>query len=359
MKTSMTTPAGLRPRAGRRLSQTGAGWQRRRLQLAAVIGLLAGAADSRGADEPAFGLLSSDPYLRMATNASGITLKVIATNLWPAALETRADDLCFRTALDKVEYRIGEPVHLFVFFHACSETGLAMPKASNWEMLRVTIVDHRGQPVALTPAGEWLASRGAPDGWGRRSFLPGTIKVAHLNLTDLAVLREPGEYVVVPKAVFFSGPWVPGMPAEAELPPLRFRLSAATFDTPVSRFPNPLLVEHQRFLDRQAGREEPPRPEPSAVEAEMAAMVEPERRAVREALERDMAAERARLQAAAAQPAPATTSQFRARAEAEPAPDVAPGAAGTARTGMKLAVMGVLAAGLMGVWWFLRRSSTK
>lgn len=225
-------------------------------------------------------------------------------------------------------------------------------------MLRVTIVDRRGQPVPLTPAGEWLASRGAPAGWGRRSFLPGRIKVAHLNLTDLAVPREPGEYFAVPKAVFFSWPWVPGMPAEVELPPLRFRLSEATFDTPVSRFPNPLLVEHERFLDRQAGREREPKPEPSAEEAEWAAALEPERRAVREALERDMAAERARLQAAA-QASPAKTSKFRAQAETEPAPDVAPGAESTARTGMKLAVMGVLAAGLMGVWWFLRRSGTK
>lgn len=327
------------------------------LRLAALFGMLAGPAGSRGADEPVFGLLSSDNYLGMATNASGLTLKAIATNLWPAALETRADGLCLRTALDKAEYRIEEPVHLFAFFHACSDTGLAMPKASNWEMLRVTIVDHRGQPVPLTPAGEWLASRGAPDGWGRRSFLPGRIKVAHLNLTDLAVLREPGEYVVVPKAVFFSGPWVPGMPAEAELPPLRFRLSEATFDAPVSRFPNPLLVAHEEFLDRQAGRERP-RPEPTPEEAVWAAALEPERRAVREALERDMAAERARLQAAAQQ-SPAKASKFRARAEPEPAPDVAPGAKGASRTGMKLAVTGLLAAGLMGLWWLLRRPSTR
>lgn len=126
----MIPPAVLRPSAGRRLPPERARWCRV-LRLAALIAMLAGPAGSRVAGEPAFGLLSSDPYLGRATNASGITLWAIATNLWPAALETKADGLCLRTALDKAEYRIGEPVHLFAFFHACSETGLAMPKASN------------------------------------------------------------------------------------------------------------------------------------------------------------------------------------------------------------------------------------
>jgi len=203
-----------------------------------------------------------------AQAVSQINLVAVATNLWGAAQEQLAGKFIVRAALDKSRYRLGEPVHLFFYrlHHSTEHTG--RPKASGWEIIRPTVVDRQNMPVPLTPMGQWHASRSNLFSTGGRYFPTNRVLIDHIDLSELVVLDQPGEYLVYPKLLLFLGESNdPNQPSSVELGPMSFEVTTNRFERPVDAPASVFAAMYHQKLDELAGRSPPP----SELERELAA----------------------------------------------------------------------------------------
>lgn len=224
--------------------------------------------------QPVFDPIRAEPDLDAARSASGIDLNAVGTNLWARAVPGTADLLRVRAAVDKTEYRRGEPVHLFVYLHNEADRAVFLPKAEDLLMLRVGVLDGSGNPLPLTPAGEWLASLPAPEFMGRKHLGPNRVRMLHVDVTEVADLSRPGEYIVMPGAVFFSIP-SPDLPGSAQFPGIRFKVTGEEFRGSGKPTKSHLQYRHEEHLRNATGA---PR-RLTEVEAELVAQTEAAHRA--------------------------------------------------------------------------------
>lgn len=219
--------------------------------LVLVAGLLA-LVGARGA-ETRFETMAFYADADAARVVSGVDLFSTATRLWEAGVRTNLPTLEVRGVLDKRSYRLGEPIHLFVYTRATASSGAVCPKASHWEIVRPYGADSSGHVLPTTPVGAWLQSLPAPESMGLRRLGPDRVAVSHLDLTDVFELGQPGTYSIVTKALYFTignG----HLPTNATLPVLRFTVTAERFPEPVRRPPSELQLAHQDSVNRAAGR---------------------------------------------------------------------------------------------------------
>lgn len=248
-----------------------------------------------------------------AQAVSQINLVAVATNLWGAAQEQLAGKFIVRVALDKSRYRLGEPVHLFFYrlHHSTEHTG--RPKASGWEIIRPTVVDRQNMPVPLTPMGQWHASRSNLFSTGGRYFPTNRVLIDHIDLSELVVLDQLGEYLVHPKLLLFLGESNdPNQPSSVELGPISFKVPASGF----------AAMYHQK-LDELTGRSPPPSElerELSAKTAQIMKELDERDRPLLEAFAAARAAEAASNQAAMATASPTSSSENSLDLPAEAAP---------------------------------------
>ena len=237
----------------------------------------------------ATGRLNADPIFEgrklfgdvtPAKVVSGIDLFTVGTNLWSSALEERAGKYLLRAALDKTRYRIGEPVHLFLYRQQDSSEPTICPKAAGWEIIRPVIVDHRNRPVPLTAAGRWHASIPNPHGFGGQPFRTNIIDLNQIDLAELAALTEPGRYLVFPRILLNLPSSDPNEPESAELRAIQFEVTTNRFERPADSPPSSLMNGYQEHLDKVAGRSRPL----SELEKELSAQAE---QMMKEAMERD------------------------------------------------------------------------
>jgi len=78
--------------------------------------------------QPTFDPIRAEADITAARSVSQIDLTAVGTNLWARAVPGTADLLKVRAAIDKAEYRKGEPVHLFVYLHNESDKGCTSRK---------------------------------------------------------------------------------------------------------------------------------------------------------------------------------------------------------------------------------------
>jgi hypothetical protein len=211
---------------------------------------------------------------------SGIDLFAVGTNLWSSALEERAGKYLLRAALDKTRYRIGEPVHLFLYRRHDSSEPTISPKALGMEIIRPVIVDGRNRPVPLTAAGRWHASIPNPHGFGGQPFRTNIIDLNQIDLAELAVLTEPGQYLVFPRILLNLPSSDPYEPESAELRAIQFEVTTNRFERPADSPPSSLMNGYQEHIDKVAGRSRPL----SELEKELSAQAE---QMMKEAMERD------------------------------------------------------------------------
>ncbi len=199
---------------------------------------------------------------------SQIDLYAVGTNLWKSAEEERAGKFLVRAALDKARYQLGEPIHLFLYYLHHSQERIVLPHLGGWEPIRPAVVDHRNGPVPLTPAGKWQASFSDLFAISYQGFPTNRVKMMHIDLTELVRLTEPGQYLVFPRILLFSGPGTLEQPSSAELRAIPFEVTAKRFERPANAPPSVLAMMYQQHLDKLAGHEPPLTDEEKRIRAE-------------------------------------------------------------------------------------------
>ena len=192
------------------------------MQLAFALIALLGSAIGRSNAQPIFESNNIFGDVTPAKVVSGIDLFTVGTNLWSSALEERAGKYLLRAALDKTRYRIGEPVHLFLYRRHDSSEPTLLPRGQGSEIIRPVIVDGRNRPVPLTAAGRWQASIPNPHGFGGQPFRTNIINLLQIDLAELAALTEPGQYLVFPRILLNLPSSDPNEPESAELRAIQF-----------------------------------------------------------------------------------------------------------------------------------------
>ena len=199
---------------------------------------------------------------------SQIDLYAVGTNLWKSAEEERAGQFLVRAALDKARYQLGEPIHLFLYYLHHSQERIVLPHLGGWEPIRPAVVDRRNSPVPLTPAGKWQTSFSDLFAISNQGFPTNRVKMMHIDLTELVRLTEPGQYLVFPRILLFSGPGTLEQPSSAELRAIPFEVTATRFERPANAPPSVLAMMYQQHLDKLAGREPPLTEEEKRIRAE-------------------------------------------------------------------------------------------
>lgn len=198
-------------------------------------------------------------YFWMDTEAarpvSGLDLGGIADRLRRETPETRIGMIWTAAALDKREYRSGEPIHLFAFVRSAGTPSAFVPKLQDWEMLKIEklTTSPGGADVARTPAGEWARDH-AFFVIGGRYLSSEKSRALHIDVREQFQL-EPGEYVLQPTVRLGNSPATPPSaqpPANTalSLPPLHFRIIPEIFHPPANA-PSSLLMT--MFAEAQKG----------------------------------------------------------------------------------------------------------
>lgn len=162
--------------------------------------------------------------LPSGSSASLEALGGTATNLWPTAIQTESGGLRFRAALDRPQYRLGEPIHLFVFVQNVTSNSVILPKCSGHEMLRIAAFDPEDRRVPPTDIGRWLDRLDAPDAMGWKQLGPDRILVLAAEVRDYVDFSQPGKFRVVPFLRFFSFRAPNGTPNCLALRPVNLEL---------------------------------------------------------------------------------------------------------------------------------------
>lgn len=212
--------------------------------------------------------LHANSDISAAKIVSGLDLFSVATNAWDSAEEQLAGKFIVRAALDKPRYRLGEPIHLFLYRLHHSTEHTFRPGASSWEIIRPTVVDRQNAPVPLTPMGQWHASFSNLFVISSRYFPSNRVLIDHIDLGELVVLDQPAEYLVYPKLLLAPGESPdPNRPSSVELLPILFEVTTNRFERPADAPASDLAAIYGQKLDELAGRSPPP----SELERELAA----------------------------------------------------------------------------------------
>lgn len=241
----------------------------RRLLLAVLVSLsLNSAVGQFGTDGVVQYELLANGDIDAARSISNLDLFAVATNLWLTAKEQLAGKFIVRAALDKPRYRLGEPIHLFLYRLHHSTEHTFRPKSSSFQIIRPTVVDRQNVPVPLTPMGEWHTSSSNLFSTGGRYFPTNRVLINHIDLGELVVLEQPGEYLVYPKLLLYPGESPdPNRPSSVELLPIPFEVTTNRFERPAEAPASDLAAVYGQHLNELAGRSPPP----SELERELAA----------------------------------------------------------------------------------------
>lgn len=189
---------------------------------------------------------------------SGIDLRYVATNAWSSAAERTTGDMFVRAALDKVEYRVGEPIHLFLYLWHNNEQGFSLPRDSGWSRMSIEVLHRDFTPVPPTKVGEWR--RSIPMGitpLSTRWFPRNRIRVDHVDLIELFSITDPGEYIVAASLEMgdLSGnsTLASGVPA----PTLRFSVAEGRFSGVSTAPPSELMAIYDQQVAESKGVQRP------------------------------------------------------------------------------------------------------
>ncbi len=184
----------------------------------------------------------------------------LATNLWPVAIDGTSEHLTVRLAISKFEVRRGEPLDLFIYLLNDSHRGVQLPKIHPIAFLKLDVLTIFGEQVSLTPMGKWFAEEYGVslDACGAKYLHPGRIRVIHADITELADIAEPGEYVVAPHCIFFST-LMTGLPQRADFPGMKFRVLDEPYKAGKKR---PLSYLQASYDQHVLEKSMPPRPLP-------------------------------------------------------------------------------------------------
>ena len=191
------------------------------------------------ADASAFGQIFSGNYFvqdsERAKYISGIDLDSVSTNIWKNEKSQQIDSLCFHAALDKNEFRLGEPIHLFVNIHNCSSEAHKMPRDSGMHVIKLSLYDTNHEIVQKNDLGLWHDEFQNPI--AQTLLLTNRIKSFHIELSELYDRLLPGDYTAIPAVVldYFAG--------RIELSPIEFRVTSGVFNIP-SNAPSSILRDY-------------------------------------------------------------------------------------------------------------------
>lgn len=171
-------------------------------------------------------------------------------------VEARIGALTGSAALAKPDFQLGEPVKLLVTLKADPTKGVVLPKATDFEMVRVVGANADQNPIPYTPAGEWLNSMSAPDAMGLHNLHPGRSKSFDVDLTEILQLDQPGEKSVAVTLRFtdMDMQGVLAMPKSLTFPILHFTMLSTRAPAAPARAKSFLLVCYESHIAQLEGR---------------------------------------------------------------------------------------------------------
>lgn len=188
--------------------------------------------------------------LQSLPSGSGVALAALgqtATNLWPTAKETEAGGLRIRAALDRRQYPLGEPIHLFVYIQNVTSNSVMLPKCLGHEMLRIAAFDPEDRRVPPTDIGRWLDRLNAPDAMGWKQLRPDRILVLAAEVRDYVDFSQPGKFRVVPFLRFFSYRSPSGTSNYLALRPVHLELGPGHAPTVQSLGPSGVSIGYREY----------------------------------------------------------------------------------------------------------------
>lgn len=168
-------------------------------------------------------------------------------------VEARAGGLTGSIQLSKAQFQLGEPVRLLINLSAGPNQGVVLPKASDWEMVRVVGADADQNPIPYTPAGEWLSTLPAPDNLGIRHLYPGRSRSFDVDLAEIFQLDKPGDKSIIVNLRFFNFD-SRGAFKSLTFPVLHFTLLSTRAPAAPAREKSFFLTGYDEIQARAAGR---------------------------------------------------------------------------------------------------------
>ena len=204
--------------------------------------------------EPNFGGNPFNSDQIIAGELSGLNLFSTATNRWRSASEIIHGSLCLRSTLNRETFRVDEPVHLFFYIQNCSSEFVRLPKFASWEYLRLNCYDRvSGNPIEPNSLGKWFLSRGDPVKTGASTLVPGRVFIGHLDLSELFILKNPGEYTLQVTLLLEIADQNVSILEHVVLSELAFSVSSQRFQRPKTSQVSDLASYYQQIFSSGSG----------------------------------------------------------------------------------------------------------